>query len=690
MSDIKNYVPLWDKWEVESKIGSGLYGTVYKIKAQENGNTVYGAVKHIELVLPENADEIVKDDKDNEISVKEKLLNDYLNEIETNYSFIRSKNLLIYEEHVVFENENGYDIFVRMPYLENLTSILSKGQLSDKEKLQLGIDICSALADLQRRGVAHGDIKPNNIFRNQKGKFVLADFGIAKRPDSVLNKKAVKDTVAFMAPELQENKAQNNTSDIYSLGLLLYKLHNGNREPFIEENSTAEEKNEAILKRIKGVTFPAPENADKNLAKIILIACQFAPEARWMNADAFKSALLSYTPSKEKADSADVAEAVAAAVVANEVTESLLEEEPAMTVSEFEEVTPDVAVVEDDNVLTSDDIDAFADDDVLEAEEVAEIVNIEEKATKSNTDKPVDTSTKVFSLDSNNMVDDEDNYDNFSDPEFEFDEDEDNKKSKTPLIVVAVILILAILAGVIYVIVTSDVFGGNGSTPDSIQVTTEAELTTAVETQPQSTKATEATKATEEETKETEKEEETTEASDTVSVPDIIGWTYEDAEYQLSEYGLYISISNYEHSDYFDKNTVISMSPDSGFEAEEGSTISVVISLGPEEDTQQSYSSIYSYDSDYVFADSSSRALSRDEVIGLDENTLTIAINEIYARHGRKFVNQDLSNYFNSKSWYSGTIDPYVFDANENSYFNSVEKQNRDLIKGILYEKGYW
>ena len=172
MSDIKNYVPLWDKWEVESKIGSGLYGTVYKIKAQENGNIVYGAVKHIELVLPENADEIVKDDKDNEISVKEKLLNDYLNEIETNYSFIRSKNLLIYEEHVVFENENGYDIFVRMPYLENLTSILSKGQLSDKEKLQLGIDICSALADLQRRCVAHGDIKPNNIFRNQKGKFV--------------------------------------------------------------------------------------------------------------------------------------------------------------------------------------------------------------------------------------------------------------------------------------------------------------------------------------------------------------------------------------------------------------------------------------------------------------------------------------------------------------------------------------
>ena len=117
MSDIKKYVPLWDKWEIVGTIGSGLYGTVYKIKADD----VFGAVKHIELVLPENADDMVKDEKGEEISVKEKLLNEYLNEIETNYSYIRSKNLLIYEEHLVYENENGYDIFIRMPYIDILT-----------------------------------------------------------------------------------------------------------------------------------------------------------------------------------------------------------------------------------------------------------------------------------------------------------------------------------------------------------------------------------------------------------------------------------------------------------------------------------------------------------------------------------------------------------------------------------------
>ena len=671
MSDIKKYVPLWDKWEIVGTIGSGLYGTVYKIKSDD----VFGAVKHIELVLPENADDMVKDEKGEEISVKEKLLNEYLNEIETNYSYIRSKNLLIYEEHLVYENENGYDIFIRMPYLDSLTKILAENQLSDKEKLQLGIDICSALVDLQRRGIFHGDIKPNNIFRNEKGKFVLADFGIAKRPDNVLNKKAVKDTVAFMAPELQENKGDNKTADIYSLGLLMYKLYNSNREPFIEENSSAEEKSEAIIKRIKGVPFPAPENADADLAKVILIACQFAPEARWMNADSFKSALLSYTPANKTEKTSDnTAEAVvASAVVADNVTESLLEEEPPMMVSEFEDNLPLEVdnIIIDDNVLTNDDLDAFEDDDVVD--ETPETVDIEEQATFE--EEPLDTSTKVFSL--------EENYDNFSDPEFDFAEDEEKKKSKTPIIVIAVILILAILGGLVFFIVNSDIFGGKGASPDSVEPTTEPATTLVVETQPQSTKPTEATKPTEESTEETNN-------ADVAEVPDVYGWTYEDAEYQLNEAGFEISISNYEHNDYIEENRVVSVYPEVGTELEIGETVYVVISLGPEETPQSSTSNTYNYDGDYVFADSSTRRLTRDEVIGLDESTLTIAINELFARHGRKFVNQDLANYFNSKSWYNGTIEAETFNQQANSIFNDVEKANRDLMEDILYEKGYW
>ena len=51
--------------------------------------------------------------------------------------------------------------------------------------------------------------------------------------------------------------------------------------------------------------------------------------------------------------------------------------------------------------------------------------------------------------------------------------------------------------------------------------------------------------------------------------------------------------------------------------------------------------------------------------------------NEIYARHGRKFQSAELQNYFNSKSWYSGTIEAADFDE---SVLNDFEKKNAELL----------
>ena len=56
-----------------------------------------------------------------------------------------------------------------------------------------------------------------------------------------------------------------------------------------------------------------------------------------------------------------------------------------------------------------------------------------------------------------------------------------------------------------------------------------------------------------------------------------------------------------------------------------------------------------------------------------------IAMNEIYARHHRKFDSADLQIYFDKKSWYSGTIEPSDFD--EKNELSQIEKKNIDLIK---------
>lgn len=82
--------------------------------------------------------------------------------------------------------------------------------------------------------------------------------------------------------------------------------------------------------------------------------------------------------------------------------------------------------------------------------------------------------------------------------------------------------------------------------------------------------------------------------------------------------------------------------------------------------------------SEYVLAESSTRYYTADELKNLTADELLIARNEIYARHGRTFNNPELQQYFNGKSWYSGTISPENFDT---SVLNSYEREN---VKTIL------
>lgn len=79
---------------------------------------------------------------------------------------------------------------------------------------------------------------------------------------------------------------------------------------------------------------------------------------------------------------------------------------------------------------------------------------------------------------------------------------------------------------------------------------------------------------------------------------------------------------------------------------------------------------------DYLFPDSNSRYLTDDEMAAYSSEQLELAKNEIYARHGRQFVTQRIADYFNSKSWYQGTIDPETFDAQQDSVFNEYEIAN--------------
>lgn len=87
---------------------------------------------------------------------------------------------------------------------------------------------------------------------------------------------------------------------------------------------------------------------------------------------------------------------------------------------------------------------------------------------------------------------------------------------------------------------------------------------------------------------------------------------------------------------------------------------------------------------EYVVADSNSRYLTAADVEKMSLQQINYAKNEIYARHGRKFQSRELQDFFNSKTWYNGTVEPASFSEN---VFNEFEKANLELLSKTEFSR---
>lgn len=85
-----------------------------------------------------------------------------------------------------------------------------------------------------------------------------------------------------------------------------------------------------------------------------------------------------------------------------------------------------------------------------------------------------------------------------------------------------------------------------------------------------------------------------------------------------------------------------------------------------------------SEENEYVLPDSANRKLKKSDLKGLSKEELRIARNEIYARHGRMFDDKNLQKYFDSQSWYEGTVPASEFSED---VLSSVEKKNVAFIR---------
>lgn len=282
-------VSVWPEWELIEKIGEGSFGKVYKAKRTERGRSFYSAIKIISIPASKGELDSVRSEMNNEQSTREyfrNLVEDCIQEIYTMEHFCGNSHVVSFEDFEVVEylDEIGWDISIRMEYLTSFMDYCTGKELTEKEVIKLGCDLAMALIYCRKLNIIHRDVKPENIFVSRFGDFKLGDFGIAREQAHTMSNMSKKGTYSYMAPEIYKGEKYDSSIDIYSLGIVLYKLMNQNRLPFLSLDKqliTYRDKETALARRMAGEKMPAPVNASASFSHIILKACAYEPGKRY-------------------------------------------------------------------------------------------------------------------------------------------------------------------------------------------------------------------------------------------------------------------------------------------------------------------------------------------------------------------------------------------------------------------------
>lgn len=284
----------WPGWTVTKVIGQGSFGTVYEIQRRVGDFTEVAALKVISL--PQNDTEInalrAEHYDDNSII---RYYGESVSKIENEYAIMAGlkghRNIVYCDdiEKIPHSNGIGWDIYIKMERLTPLKEFVQQS-ISEYTVILLGIDICRALELCEKRNICHRDIKPENMFVSNDGDFKLGDFGIARTMEGTVSGTKIG-TYDYMAPEVYNNQPYNNTTDIYSLGMVMYWLLNDFTGPFLQPRPTPSQKDEARYRRFRGEKLLPPKHGSSELKNIVLRACEFRPENRFPSATEMRISL---------------------------------------------------------------------------------------------------------------------------------------------------------------------------------------------------------------------------------------------------------------------------------------------------------------------------------------------------------------------------------------------------------------
>ena len=266
----------------------------------------------------------------------------------------------------------GYDIYLLSAYRPTLQALLRRQPMTHLGAVNLGLDLCAALAVSRRSGYIYANLKPENVYITGENEFRIGDIGFIKLDSLKYASLPDRYRSRYTAPEIEDAYSSLNTTiDIYSLGQILYQAYNGGTLPSFEDS------NDGLV---------PPAYADYEMAEIIMKACHADPAMRWQDPLEMGQALVSYmqrngandTPITPVADEEQIIEDIVEPEIPEEaaeadvvkedfINESIVDSEDAETDNEAD------AVYEEDEEgnLTFLSESVFVDPDDSEAEEIA-------------------------------------------------------------------------------------------------------------------------------------------------------------------------------------------------------------------------------------------------------------------------------------------------------------------------------
>lgn len=265
----KDLFPVWGEWYPVDTLGEGSVGEVIRICRSTPAGPEYAALKQITISADTGNFRFARAQGMDASCIRyffRAVLEESMGEIRMMEQLSHCPNIVHLEDYLIRELPDGWLVLIRMellkPFINRMTDLL----MTPSDICRFGIHLCTALEACEQAQIVHRDVKPENIFwQEATDTYKLGDFGFAHYLQRPTEEKGRAGTLTHMSPEIYAGSPADHAGDLYALGIILYRLLNDNRIPFLPSYPgpfTPGERDHALLRRLRGEDPPLPSAAD--------------------------------------------------------------------------------------------------------------------------------------------------------------------------------------------------------------------------------------------------------------------------------------------------------------------------------------------------------------------------------------------------------------------------------------------